>query len=215
MSANDGRATGECMFEDVAFAFAEEWDRRRGEALRRYVERYPEYAEELILLAGELAAGAGEAATVVTPPTDLLQQLRAGARARLAPQPDAEISTLRGRAREHAGMDPRALAAALDITVDVLAMLEERCIIAASIPRRFIGRAAAVLGTSSDAVRRFFAAPPGTGAHGVAYHAPQGHVAPQVQTFAAAVTGSPLMSPAQKARWLDARSDDGDTDEGR
>src|SRR5438105_2996174 len=116
-------------FQVIAAEFLAERERRQGDTLRRYLERYPEYERELVLLASEMAVGEGDAPPA-TPPTAMLPRLRAQAHAILGPPAAPEIESLNDRAREHAGLSPRALAVALGIEVDVLAMLEERKIVA-------------------------------------------------------------------------------------
>jgi hypothetical protein len=189
-------------FETIALAFLEERERRAGDTLARYSARYPQYARELTLLAFETAAAEGQELQAVPPPAHLRERLRAEARTALLPRTDQALTSLLARGRAHAGLAPRALAGRLDVGVDVLALLEERLITPDSIVQPFLARLAGVLGTSVDAVRRYLAAPPPPVAHGVAYHAPEGHTPAQRMSFAEAIAASNLTTPEQKARWL-------------
>jgi hypothetical protein len=200
-------------FEPIALAFLEERERHAGDTLARYVARYPRYARELTLLAFETAAAEGQERQAVPPPAHLRERLRVDARAALLPRTDQALTGLLARGREHAGLAPRALAVRLGVGVDVLALLEERLITPDSIVPPFLARLAGVLGTSVDAVRRYLAAPPPSVAHGVAYHAPEGHAPERRMSFAEAIVASNLTTPEQKAHWLapdvDERVSDG------
>ncbi len=197
-------------FEAIARAFLEERAQRHGNSLRRFIERYPEYEEELVLLAAEMAASDGEMAIPVTPPSHLFQRLRAEARAVLTPDAEPQLESLRDQAKRQAGLTLPALAAQLGIGVDVLAMLEERQIVLSSIPAQFLDHMAKTLRTSQEALLRFLTGSAGPSAPQVAYHAPQGHVDTEPLTFAEAISTSDLMTDEEKARWLQYVPTNGD-----
>lgn len=191
-------------FMRVAQAFLDERERREGDALRRYAERYPAYAPDLMLLATDMALAQGTDATLsamAQPPAHLLARLRADARAALLPAAErAPISSLIARARASAGLTPRSLAGRLGVGVDVVALLDEGHVRADTIAIRFIERLAEALDSSTEAVRAYLAAPGGQAA--VAYHAPQGHLPARTLTFAEAIAESPLTTPEQKDYWI-------------
>ncbi len=198
-------------FTLVAAAYLDERAARVGETLARYADRYPQYAQDLLLLTVETAVAEEQAPSMATPPPDLLRRLRADARATLTPRP--AFSSLLGQAREHAGLTPRALAARLDVGVDVLALLEERHVRAETVVAPFLRRLAGLVGASVVAVQGYLALPPSAAAPGVAYHAPRGHSAARSLSFAEAIAESALTTTEQKDHWLsvgDSDDDDGE-----
>lgn len=197
-----GAAGAAREFEPIAFAFVEELARRESGALDRYLARYPGYARELSALVFESAAGGGLGVEPMAPPVALRERLREDARAALALGLAVALDSLLARGRVHAGLNPRALAARLDIGVDVLALLEERHVAPDTIATPFLSRLSDVLGATADAVRAYLAGPPLTVARGVAYHAPKGHTPARQVSFAEAIAGSNLTTAEQKARWL-------------
>ena len=190
-------------FEAVARAFLEERAERRGNSLRRFLQRYPEYEKELVLLAAETAASDGEIAIPATPPSHLLQRLRDEARATLTPGASAELQSLRDQAKQQAGLTLPALAEDLGIGIDVLALLEERQIVPNTIRPGFIDRLAMVLRAPRSAVEALLRRPSSPAMPSVAYYAPQGHLEPESLTFDEAVSASQLMTDEQKAFWLE------------
>ncbi len=198
-------------FESVALAFVEELTRGEAGALARYLDRYPRYARELSVLAFESAAGErqGYAVAPGTPPAALRERLRADAYAALRPDADNAVTSLLTRARAYARLSPRTLASRLGIGVDVLALLEERHVAPDTVAAPFLAHLAATLGATAEAVRAYLAGPPLTAARGVAYHAPKGHTAARRISFDEAITSSNLMTPEQKARWLDPETSTG------
>jgi len=200
-------------FTLVAAAYLDERAPRTGETLARYVERYPQYAPDLLLLTMETAVAEGQQAPLMeTPPPDLLRRLRTDARATLAPRP--AFNSLLAQAREHAGLTPRALAARLGVGVDVLALLEERHVRAETVVAPFLRRLAGLVGASVTAVQGYLALPPSAASPGVAYHAPWGHNAARSLSFAEAIAESALTTPQQKERWLSVGDGDRDSDDG-
>jgi len=191
-------------FEPIALAFAEEAARREGDTLARYLARYPQYAHELSVLAFETATSEGQPVASVPPPVALRARLLDDARAALSPAPEPAVGSLLARARAHGGLTPRALAAKLDVGVDVLALLEERHIAPDTVAAPFLDRLAALLGATAGAVRAYLAGPPLTAARGVAYHAPKGHTQARRISFDEAIAESNLTTSEQKAYWLAA-----------
>ena len=198
-------------FESVALAFVEELTRGEAGVLARYLDRYPRYARELSVLAFESAASEaqGHAVAPMAPPAALRELLRADAHAALLPGADNMITSLLARARNHAGLNPRALAKKLDIGVDVLALLEERHVAPDTIAAPFLARLAVTLGATAEAVPSYLAGPPLTAARGVAYHAPKGHTPARRISFDEAIAQSNLTTPEQKARWLNTETSTG------
>ena len=190
-------------FTLVAAAYLDERAGRTGETLARYAERYPQYAQDLLLLTMETVVAEGQRALPMeTPPPDLLRRLRADACIALAPRP--AFNSLLVQAREHAGLTPRALAAQLGVGVDVLALLEERHVRVETVVAPFLRRLAGLVGASVAAVQGYLALPPSAASPGVAYHAPRGHDAARSLSFAEAIAESALTTSQQKDRWLSA-----------
>ena len=210
-----GQGSHASDFAPVAYAYLRERGAHRPQALRRYIERHPGFASDLMLLSVETALTEFEGADPVQAAAlqaerlsaALHARLQALARAALAPSPAAQsaapvaVSSLVAQARAHAGLTPRALAGHLGIGTDVLALLEEHHIRPETVGARFIRRAAATLGTPVAAIQAFLAVPQAGPRMAVAYHAPAGHDAVQRLSFAEAIAASPLMDDAAKAAW--------------
>jgi hypothetical protein len=194
MATNKDGAT----FDHVARAFIEEWATRRKNTLRRYIERYPDFEAELVLLASEMAAPDEDVPALVTPPSHIYRALREDAIAAFAEQGEVPASTL----HERAGVSPPVLARSLDIGVDVLAMIEGGQIIPDTIRPPFVDRIADVLRAPREAILPLLNALARTNSMRPAYHAPRGHTRTEPMSFDDAIRASPLMTVEQKSRWL-------------
>jgi hypothetical protein len=195
-------------FASVANDFLEELEQHRGGVLEQYLDRYPEHARDLILLAAESAIDDADDLGVLTPPTHLRERLLAGAAAawQEAAEPVLVFTSLCDRARDYADLSPKELSKKLRIGRDLLAMLDEGGINPGTILPAFLREVAQVLGLSVAAVSAFLrSASQGQNPLSVSYHAPQGHAAgtqPRVRTFEEALRESPSTSPEDKAFWL-------------
>jgi hypothetical protein len=180
-----------------------------------YVRRYPEFADELIEFVLYFAAVTAQLPEDDFAPAD---QLSAGSQAALAAvraemglpaesqvaasseAPAIDSLFRRGVAL---GLTPPQLAAATELSTDLLAKLDDRAIAVASIPRELFEMLARALKTGADVVLAFLASPRGqTRAGAQLYLAERPPEYPQ-ESFAAAVRGSTL-SPEQQRRWTDA-----------
>ena len=195
-------------FALVADEFLEELEQHRAGVLERYLDRYPEYAQDLILLAAEIAVEDADDFAVVTPPTHLRDRLLAGAAAawESVPEPVPAFASLCDRARDYAGLTPKELSRKLRIGRDLLAMLDRGGIEPRTVFAAFLAEVARVLGLSVAAVRSFLrSASRSRQSTSVSYHAPQGHAAgiqPRIRTFEEALRESPSTSQEDKDYWL-------------
>jgi len=210
-------------FQSIAQDYLNEHTQGGG-VLRRYIERYPHYTEELTMLALEMAADDGDAPSPLTPPSHLFDRLREEARdaeprtvAPLAPVPPPPLppapappDSLIDFAGDHNGLDPVDLAERLDVGIDVLTLLDERHVPAHMIYPAFYAMGAEALGVPQEWIEAYFVAPPRAADFATAYHAPHGLAGMQPRTFGEAIEESPLMTPEQKARWRARAPRDGD-----
>lgn len=183
-----------------------------------YVRRYPAFADELIEFVLYFAAVTAQLPEDNFAPAD---QLSAGSQAALAavraelglpaegqsssPATSPEASAIDSLFRRGValGLTPPQLAAATELSTDLLAKLDDRAIAVASIPRELFETLARALKTGADVVRAFLASPRGqTRAGAQLYLAERPPEYPQ-ESFAAAVRGSSL-APEQQRRWTDA-----------
>jgi hypothetical protein len=220
------RSQDQDLLDRITARYAEEVRAGANPNLADYVRRYPQCADELIEFALYFAAVSADLPDDDFAPAAQLspesQAALAAVRAELGltpvgaasqPVPDAvsgAAPTIDGLfARGVAlGLTPPELAAATDLSTDLLAKLEDRAIAVASIPRELFETLARVLQTGADIVQAFLASPRGQARAGaqlyLAEHPPE---YPQ-ESFTSAVRASSL-SPEQQRRWTDAARREG------
>lgn len=179
------------------------------------VERYPKYANELLEFAvyyhtvgfaTESLEGAAEPA--LSPEGEMALARIRERRATYASAPGEAIESLTAQGID-ANIAPPQLAAAVGLTTDLLARLEQRAITAASIPRTLVQRLAQALKVAPEAISAYLAGSP-TGQAGGFYYADQPPTQAQ-ESFLDAVQASEL-SPEQKRAWAEIAS--GETNNG-
>jgi hypothetical protein len=138
--------------DDVLNAFAVEPD-TGGATLERYLRQYPQYAIELVDLSRELAR----------PVTDDQGPLSAEDEAFLETAWKRHLSTAPGAVADPFSRlsisDARRIAEILNIPRQVLAALREHRVIVASIPRGFLDRLAALIGSTAELLGAALALP--------------------------------------------------------
>ncbi len=195
-------------FQSIAQAYLDE-SVQGGGVLQRFIERYPQYAEELTMLALETAADDGDVVTPLTPPSHLFDRLRRSAQEVEDDAPYVPASLI-DFARDYREIEPPDLAERLDIGLDVLALLDERQLPPSTIPLDLYTIGAAVLDVPPRWMGDYCTAPPTTAVFATAYHAPDGLSDARSRTFIEAIEESPLTTAEQKSRWRERmRRDDG------
>lgn len=200
---------------------------RAGQApsIGEYVRRYPQYARELIAYALTFSAvAADQPATDQRPAAALspaaqralayVREQRAGyetaAAATSAPAPASApagaIDSLLQRGLA-VGYPPPRLFAELGLSADVVAKLEARVIVAASIPRTLVERLARVLQTSAEAVQAYLASTRAQAQGAQLYLAERAPEYSQ-QSFLDAVAQSTLADHEKRA-WVEIAQRDG------
>lgn len=98
-----------------------------------------------------------------------------------------------------AGYPPQALAPALELSLDILAKLDARAIVGASIPVRLLNQLAAVLNVSQELVEAYLDAPPADSPFrcGPCPQQPLGK-----ELFWQSISQSPFLTNEQEAEWL-------------
>jgi len=181
--------TSEKSAEDVLFAFSVE-PRHDRETLERYLNSYPQLADDLLDLSHELRISASLG------PADVLAEDEATFRAAwqqysaVAPQgvPSASVGDLFNQFK---GRTFVALAEALLIPRSVLVALRDRLVVPSSIPTGFIRRFAQAAGTTIEAAQEYLTLPPVTSA-AVNFKADQTPSAQPQITFEALLAQSSL-----------------------
>lgn len=195
--------------ERITFQYADEYRQGRRPRIEDYVRRYPQYASELLEFAvyfhtiGFEDEPFEEAAELTLSPAaeKALARIRersAGYTPSAAPAV-APVESLfkQGLAVQLA---PPQLAAAVGLTMDVLAKIEARAITVASIPRTLVQRLATALKLAPEAIAAYLSAAPPNQAGGF-YYADQAPTQQQ-ESFLDAVRASTL-SPEQKSAWAE------------
>jgi hypothetical protein len=181
--------TSEKSAEDVLFAFSVE-PRHDRQTLERYLNSYPQFADDLLDLSHELRISASLG------PADILAEDEASFQAAwqqyaaVAPQgaPSASVAKLFDRFK---GKAFAALAEALLVPRSVLVALRDRLVVPSSIPRGFIRRFAQAATATVEAAQQYFALPPVTSA-AASFKADQKPVAQAQITFEALLAQSNL-----------------------
>ena len=197
----------------ITFQYAEQYRQGKRPRIEDYIQRYPQYASDLLDYAlyfhtiGFEAEPFEEPAELKLSPAGekALARIRARRAASAAAPAATPVQSLfqQGMA---VNMLPPQLAAAVGLTAPLLARLEARKIAVASIPRTLIQRLASVLQTVPEAIIAYLSA----GQAGAFYYADQPPAEAQ-ETFLAAVQGSGL-SPEQKSEWTEiVKAEIGDT----
>ena len=206
----------------ITFRYTEEFRQGRRPRIEDYVQRYPQYASELLDFAVYFHTIGFEVESLEEPAELTLSPAAEKALARIrersaAYAPDATsagapatsatpITSLSAR-----GMDlklaPPQLAEAVGLTFDVLAKIEARAITVSSIPRTLVQRLAAALKTAPEAIAAYISGAP-AGQAGGFYYADQAP-SQQQESFLDAVQASAL-NPDQKREWADIVKNESD-----
>ena len=134
------------LLEDVLDEFAMEADLGRG-TLERYLLAYPEYAEDLVDLAGELSRQhvpfEGDLTEAEQGLIDAAWRRHAAAAPRYVANPFAALTV----------SQLRSAAATLGVPRQVITAFRERLVLSASVPERFLARFAEAIGQRVEAIR--------------------------------------------------------------
>jgi hypothetical protein len=154
--------TSEKSAEDVLFAFSVE-PRHDRQTLERYLNSYPQFADDLLDLSHELRIAASLGPADVLAEDEASFQAAWQQYAAVAPLgvPSALVENLFNRFKGKAFV---ALAEALLIPRSVLVALRDRLVVPSSIPTGFIRRFAQAAGATMDAIQQYLALPPVTSA---------------------------------------------------
>jgi hypothetical protein len=200
----------EYAIDVITARYADEARAGRNPRIEDYVRQYPAYTTELLDFAvyyhtigihTELAEGPPDAA--LAPAAQLAQAQIRARRGAAATEPLRGL-VVRG---QEVGYQPPQLAAAVGLTLALLAKLEARAIAVATIPPTLVHRLAEALRVAPEAVAAFLGAA-GPGTAGAFFYADE-QPTQQQEPFLDAVRGSTL--PAERQReWTEiVRADAG------
>lgn len=178
----------------------------RGEAPRiaEYMQRYPQYASELLDFATYYLTIGYETESLAGPPETTLSPAAEKAMAQIREQSavyaPAAVTSLVAQGIE-LGIAPPDLAETVGLSDELLARLDERIIAAATVPRTLLQRLATALKTAPEAIAAALAS-------AVAGQAPGFYYAEtppeqQQQSFIDAVQGDSTLSPERKREWAE------------
>lgn len=196
----------------ITFQYAEEYRQGRRPRIQEYVRRYPQYASELLDYALYFHTVGFD-----NPPLEEPGELK------LSPESAAALARIRERSAAYAPnaapaapavapieslfkqglavqLGPPQLAAAVGLTMDVLAKIEARAITVASIPPTLVRRLATALKLAPEAIATYLS-PAQPGQAGGFYYADQAPTQQQ-ESFLDAVQASAL-PPEQKSAWAE------------
>lgn len=196
------------QFEEVVAAYQLAIAHGEPDALKRYCSLYPHFEEQLLRFAlRDAAVPTGATEAELAPFRGMLTPaLQHRALAAVLEDDVFALSGIFSRAAK-LGLDPRALAATVNLPRDLLMLLDSRAVVAASVPRRCLSTLAEALETTVGALREFLSN--GTVAPTPAFHfAPSAPEASAPQTFAEALAQSALASAAQRAYWQSILEDE-------
>lgn len=184
----------------ITFQYATEFRSGRNPHIEEYIQRNPEYANELLEYALYFHAFGFDSEPLEEP-----------AELSLSPAAEKAMAWIREQRERPApvaiqslvqlGLDakysPPQLAAAVGLTVDLLGKLQAHAIAAATIPRTLIQRFADVLQTAPEAIAAYLSASPAGGFYMADQQPDQ-----QQESFLDAVEASAL-SPEGKREWAE------------
>lgn len=173
------------------------------ETLKKWMSRYPEYANDLMDFAAERAhmshlpdaeSDEGELERFLEHGRQKFRQLL-----NTSKKKPSEISSLIGSAEE-AGLDRSAFAKAVGLSISLVIYLEKRRVRAASVPSKVINGIAAAIGASAEAVRAYLELP--EMAAGLNYKAEERPAEIGPKDFAEAVEQDQTLTPEEKKALL-------------
>lgn len=208
---NDRRAQRRRQYEidSIIAQYVDAFHAGQSPRIEDYVERYPQYAGELLEFAVYYHTVGFATESLEGPPDPALSPAAEKAMAQIreqraryaAAQSVAPIESL-VQLGIQAGYAPPQLAEAVGLTYEILGRLEAHAIDVASIPRTLFQRLAATLKTAPDAIAAYLGANPAGGFY-FADQAP----AQQQGSFLDAVEASTL-SPERKREWAEIVKND-------
>lgn len=208
----DAQSERQYQIDRITAQYADEYRQGRRPHIEEYLQRYPQYASDLLdfaiyyhTIGFDTEAIEGPAAPTLSPAGESAMAAireQSMAYAPVSPAtteaPAAIESLIKQGSRVQ--LSPKQLATAVGLSPDILARLEEHAIAVATIPRTLLQRLADALKTTPDAVAAFLgAAQPGQS--GAFYYAEQRPDQPQ-ESFLDAVQTS-MLSPDSKREWTE------------
>jgi hypothetical protein len=206
--------------ERITFQYAEEYRQGQRPRIEDYVRRYPQYAGELLEFAVYFHTVGFEDELFEEPAELKLSPAAEKALARIREQRAAYAPTAAPAAPAVAPIEslfkqglavqlpPPQLAAAVGLTMDVLAKIEARAITVASIPPTLARRLATALKLAPEAIAAYLS-PAQPGQAGGFYYADQAPTQQQ-ESVLDAVRASAL-TPEQKSAWAEIVQAETDT----
>lgn len=196
----------------ITAQYADDYRSGRAPRMEEYLQRYPQYASELLEFAVYFhtvgfdveALDAAPAPTLSAAAQRAILRIRERNAITSAPPVADSIEGLVKQGAK-AGYSARKLAQAVGLTIDVLVKLEARVIAVATIPPTLVTRLATTLRAAPEAVAAYLGATH-PGQAGAFYYSDQ-PPAQQQESFLDAVRASAL-SPERKQEWAAIVKDD-------
>ncbi len=197
---------------DILFAdWSEDRQSATPQSLRAWLNRYPQFADELIGWAADAPTlecaletatpdAAGEAHTLAIG-RSVVAEMRTRYFAALEPAPVPALEDLIQAAKAQ-GLTPKTLASQIGVGLPLVAKLQQRLIRLSTIPEELVNRLAQALDTGTEQVRAYLARP-STLAMGASYKSDGVPQAGQAEDFDAAVRACTDMNAEQKQFWLE------------
>ena len=221
-------------FDEIAASYLLAKEHGEAAALERLCDQYPRHAERLLQFALIDAAISGEpsAAELDAGRLMLTAELKARTRAAVFARPIDTLKQAGLIAQASAlGMDARQLAARVNMPRDLLLMLDQRAVVAATVPLRCYQSLADALQVTLDAVQQFLGGSPAVRASARNFklaakpllepfadmrpaQAPAFSYSPvppgvaRKQTFAEALASSVMATAEQRAFWQSVLQDE-------
>lgn len=178
------------------------------EMLAEWVQRYPQYKEELT----DFTVNWTVASPIAPPSVEETEETREAAtrhmgivRAILDGQavPAGEVAPIRGLVAEARtrGLSRKELASALDLSIALVDKLDRRLVSYRTIPAAIVDSISRLLGAGAEQVALYLQGPPLL-PQSASYRAEQAPSVPEAQSFAEAVSSDRTISPERKRQLL-------------
>jgi hypothetical protein len=203
-SQSNARNQREDELDRITARYVEEFQAGKAPRVADYIQRYPQYADELMEFVLYFHAIAADLPEPDALPAPQFTPAASAARARLREQGGSEsVEPVSGLFSQGlaAGYPPPQLAKTIGLSWDVLAKLEARAITATSIPGTLIQRLADTLKVAPAAISAYLqeSAQAQSGAFFYADTPPE----QQQETFLIAIQSSSQLTQEQKREWTD------------
>lgn len=198
---NEEQQARQYEIDRITAHYADDYRSGLAPRIETYLQRYPQYASELLEFAVYFhTIGFDAEAPDLSPAPELSPAAQRAMQRIRAASTTPQVQPIEGLVKQGAkvGYSARKLAEAVELTIEVLAKLEARVIAVATIPPTLVARLATALQVAPEAISAYLGATR-PGQAGAFYYADQ-QPTQQQESFLDAVQAS-MLSPEHKQEW--------------